>query len=126
MHGSIQFPNTEQALLTIVLPFKSPFKCIYALILNNVLYRILENFQGTKFLRMGHFKAFHNKFSRMTIWLSQSIIHVVKINFEATGKSELTAKIFNLKPILPNSFIVLIIIIAFSVLQNSYELKTMN
>ena len=55
------------ALLTIVLPFKSPFKCIYAFILNNVLYRILENFQGTKFLRMGHFEAFHNKFSRMTI-----------------------------------------------------------
>ena len=53
--------------------------CIY---LNNVLYRILENFQGTKFLRMGHFETFHNKFSRMTIWLSQSIIHVVKINFE--------------------------------------------
>ena len=46
-------------------------------LLNNVLYRISENFQGTKFLRMGHFEAFHNKFSRMTIWLSQSIIHVV-------------------------------------------------
>ena len=64
---------------------------------------------------MGHFEAFHNKFSRMTIWLSQSIIHVVKINFEATGKSELTAKIFNLKNFqymifanFPNSFIVLI------------------
>ena len=48
--------------------------CIYSKV-SIFTYRILGNFQGTKFSRFGHFKVFANKFSRMAIKARSDHVH---------------------------------------------------